>query len=415
MTGVAYGSVPFREQIEFFRRKPNVLTESYLDVFGAEHDHAFMVAGANRIDVLADFRVAIDRAISQGGTLEEFRRDFDRIVQTHGWDYNGGRNWRSRVIYETNLRQSYNAGRWEQLQRLKDVRPFWRYRHSDAVENPRPHHLAWDGMVLHADDQWWLYHYPANGYGCQCWVEGLNARDLQRLGKTGPDKAPPTVFQEVTIGVRSASGPRVVRTPVGVDPGFGYAPGRSAGQVGALPSTPPSMSGVLQQAMQSLLQKSTRLPAAPAAQLLAETMALPRAGGALSAGFEQWATLTAPFENGRYLIGAIDQDLLRSLQSHSLVPFTAAIEVAAAAASRRVGAPMPAVLRDAAAVLLDVRDRSLLFVSPPGDFDQVQLAVAFGTRDTEANAAGPASLADLGEIRAAIAAGRLVLLRGSLG
>ena len=35
-----------------------------------------------------------------------------------GWA-NGGRNWRTRVIFETNLRTSYAAGRWQQLQRIE--------------------------------------------------------------------------------------------------------------------------------------------------------------------------------------------------------------------------------------------------------------------------------------------------------
>ncbi|HEL3182401.1 TPA: hypothetical protein UME25_004593, partial [Stenotrophomonas maltophilia] len=95
MAGVAYAQLPFREQIEFFRRKKNVLTESYLDVWESEHDSSFMVAGANRDALLADFRQSIDRVIAEGRTLQQFREDFDRIVATHGWDYNGGRNWRS--------------------------------------------------------------------------------------------------------------------------------------------------------------------------------------------------------------------------------------------------------------------------------------------------------------------------------
>ena len=157
MATVGYGTVPFAEQIEFFRRKRNVLTESWLDLWESEHDTAFMVAGANRDDLVADFARAIEKAAADGATLEEFRRDFDRIVSIYGWDYKGGRNWRSRVIYETNLRQSYNAGRWKQLQDLKKVRPWWRYRHSDAVEHPRPEHEAWDGMILHCDDPWWQF------------------------------------------------------------------------------------------------------------------------------------------------------------------------------------------------------------------------------------------------------------------
>lgn len=116
MADVAYGSLPFREMIAFFRRKLNMPTQAWTDVYAAEHEWAFMVAGANRDAIVRDFREAVEKAIAEGTTLEEFRRDFDAIVARYGWDYNGGRDWRTRVIYETNLNTSYAAGRWEQLQ-----------------------------------------------------------------------------------------------------------------------------------------------------------------------------------------------------------------------------------------------------------------------------------------------------------
>lgn len=227
MASAAYGSLPFQEQIHFFRRKLNVTTESWTDVYAAEHDNAFMVAGANRDDLVTDFRTAVERAITEGRTLEDFRKDFDRIVAEHGWDYTGGRNWRSRVIYETNLRTSYMAGRYEQLQFVKAVRPYWQYVHSDAVEMPRPIHQSWNGLIIHADDPWWQWHFPINAWGCQCTVIALSLRDLRDMGRDGPDQAPAIEWEERTIGQRSPGGPRVVRVPRGIDPGFEYAPGRS--------------------------------------------------------------------------------------------------------------------------------------------------------------------------------------------
>ena len=112
MADVAYGSLPFREMIEFFRRKLNMPTQAWTDVYAAEHEWAFVVAGANRDAIVRDFREAVEKAIAEGTTLEEFRRDFDAIVARYGWDYNGGRDWRTRVIYETNLNTSYAAGLW---------------------------------------------------------------------------------------------------------------------------------------------------------------------------------------------------------------------------------------------------------------------------------------------------------------
>lgn len=224
---VSATSLPFREQNEFLRRKLNLPTNGWTDVYGREHDYAFTVAGANRDDLVADFHQAVQRAIEGGTTLEAFRKDFDRLVAKYGWSYNGGRNWRSRVIYETNMRSSYMAGRYEQLLAMREERPYWQYLHSDAVEFPRPQHEAWNGMVLRWDDPWWQYHFPINAWGCQCSVRALSYDDLVRMGKTGPDTAPPIVFEQRTIGQRSPQGPRTVEVPVGIDPGFEHIPGQS--------------------------------------------------------------------------------------------------------------------------------------------------------------------------------------------
>ena len=234
MAEAAYGSLPFAEQIAFFRRKLNLPTDGWTDVYTAEHDWAFVVAGANRDAIVADFRAAVEKAVADGTTLETFRQDFDAIVARHGWDYNGGRDWRSRVIYETNLNTSYAAGRYEQLQEA----PYWQYEHADWVTNPRHDHLAWDGLVLARDDPWWQTHYPPNGWGCQCSVRGLWPRDLQRLGKDAPDEAPAVRLLEREIGQRSINGPRTVRVPAGIDPGFEYAPG-AARLRGAVPPERP--------------------------------------------------------------------------------------------------------------------------------------------------------------------------------
>lgn len=224
MANVAYGSLPFKEQIEFFRRKANVPTNSYVDIYNNEHDYAFVVAGANRNALLNDFRIAIDKAISQDTTLDEFRKDFAEIVERHGWSYNGSFSWRTRIIYETNLNSSYQAGRYQQLRDAKF--PYMEYLHSDYVEHPRELHQSWDHLVLDFNDPWWNTHFPPNGYGCQCRVRGRTKGDLKRMGKNHPDNAPTINWVDRVIGENSGN-PRIVRVPEGIDPSFEHIPGQS--------------------------------------------------------------------------------------------------------------------------------------------------------------------------------------------
>ncbi|ENS3374136.1 hypothetical protein ACEZ7K_003619, partial [Salmonella enterica] len=203
---VSYGSLPFSEQVAFFRRKFSTKTDAWTDVYGSAHDYEFMVAGANRDALLADLRTAVEKGLD-GGTLETFRKDFAAIVARYGWSYNGGFEWRSRTIYETNLRSAYMAGRYRQLMDMRDTHPYWEYVHSDVVEHPRQDHLGWNGMVMRADDPWWIYHFPVNAWGCQCSVIARTEDDLRRMGKDGPDTAPPVKFIARVIGQRSPGGP----------------------------------------------------------------------------------------------------------------------------------------------------------------------------------------------------------------
>ncbi len=176
-----------------------------------------MIAGAYKAELLADFRTAVDRAIADGVTLRDFRKDFDRIVAKHGWSYNGSRNWRSEVIYSTNIRTSYAAGRWAQLTD-PDMMKFYGYlvyRHGDS-RVPRPQHLAWDGVTLPTDDPWWDSHYVPNGWGCKCRVFAATKEEWRAAGKKG--QAPPSPLDPKT------------GEPVGIDKGWGYNVGKAAGK-----------------------------------------------------------------------------------------------------------------------------------------------------------------------------------------
>ena len=49
---------------------------------------------------------------------------------------------------------------------------------------------------------------------------------MKRLGKAGPDPAPAVETRTVTVGAQGPT-PRTVTVPVGIDPGWAYAPGKS--------------------------------------------------------------------------------------------------------------------------------------------------------------------------------------------
>ena len=216
--------LPFEEAIRFFRQKTRTPTAHWTDVWRTAHSHAFMVAGAATDALLEDFQDEIKQALEEGTTLQTFREAFDTIVEKHGWDYNGSPGWRSKIIYETNLATAFSAGRYAQLTEPDTLKvyPYWTYVHSGS-QHPRLQHLAWNGLTLRADDPFWDTHYPPNGWRCGCRVAATSVPDLRRMGKDGPDTAPPI---EMRTWVNPRTGAKH-QIPVGIDAGFDYNPGKA--------------------------------------------------------------------------------------------------------------------------------------------------------------------------------------------
>ncbi|MDV7340981.1 PBECR2 nuclease fold domain-containing protein [Terasakiella sp. A23] len=216
--------VAFKEAIDYFRQKVNLPTDAWTDVWEETHTKAFVVAGANKAAIVEDFRSAIFKAVSDGTSLEEFRKDFDKIVDDHGWSYKGKRGWRTRVIYHTNLRSSYMAGKWAQIERVKALRPYLIY---DAVNDgkTRPKHREWDGLVYPVDHQFWVIHFPSNGFFCRCTVRSLSARDVKQMGLSVSSAMPPDPM--VYHSIQTPHGMMEVQTPAGIDPGFAFNVGKN--------------------------------------------------------------------------------------------------------------------------------------------------------------------------------------------
>ncbi len=210
---------PFAEQVAFFRQKLNLPTERWDDLVHEEHDRAFMVAGAQGADLLADLNAAVLKSKEQGTGLNAFRKDFREIVAKHGWTgwtgegSQAGFNWRTKVIYQTNMATSYAAGRYQQLTdpELLSILPYWQYKHADGVLYPRPLHVAWNGLTLPHDHPFWQTHFPPNGWGCHCRLIAVSKSDY---------------LQAIANGKGPANAPAAGNID-GIDAGFAYTPGAS--------------------------------------------------------------------------------------------------------------------------------------------------------------------------------------------
>lgn len=181
------GRLAFEEAIAAFAQRLDLVgTRRYDDLRAEEHYRAFAVAGAMKADLLTDLHEAVRKAVVDGGTIQEFRKDFFATVEKHGWSgWTGegtkhGEAWRTRVIYQANTRKAYSTGRYAQLTdpEMLAVRPFWKWQHSGLARDPRPEHQAWHGMTLRHDHPFWQAGFPPRippDYGCGCYVVAVRA------------------------------------------------------------------------------------------------------------------------------------------------------------------------------------------------------------------------------------------------
>lgn len=228
--------LPPEEALKFFRGKGLTASFNYQDVVREEHAMGFTVAKMTDLDLLADTRTAVDKALAEGQTFEQFRGGLMPTLQARGWwgrqvvtdPETGaetvaqlGSSRRLQTIFQTNLSTSYAAGNWAQVEENAKEAPYLMY---DAIldDRTRPEHRAWDGTVLRYDDPWWGSHTPPCGYNCRCSVVQLSGDEAKRRGLQTDLPAPPSPTREV---VNSRTG-EVSQVPVGVDPGFDYNPGK---------------------------------------------------------------------------------------------------------------------------------------------------------------------------------------------
>ena len=214
-------------------------TFNWWDVWQQEHAAAFMVSGVAQLDVLQLVRDQVEDALRTGRSFNAFFKALMPALAEKGWwgdvsitDPRTGEQRitrfdeaRLRLILDTNLRQSYAAGRWQAAVRNRKRQPLLLYR-TMRDERVRLSHRAWDGVALPIDHTWWATHYPPNGWRCRCRAIAVSETGLQRYRDDGfkiTTEAPPlnmVRYLDKRTGLES-------EVPAGIDPGFAYNPGQA--------------------------------------------------------------------------------------------------------------------------------------------------------------------------------------------
>ncbi|MCE1160875.1 MAG: phage head morphogenesis protein [Burkholderiales bacterium] len=220
--GVKFEPLKNKAAIDFLKNKVPEVTKHWDDWLAPMHAHSFTIAGAPSVDFVKDMQAALVSNIEQGLTIADFRKKFDVIVKDYGWSYNGKRGWRTKVIYQTNMRSARMAALWQQIQTNKDVAPYLEYV-SVLDGRTTKNCKAWDDLVLPVDDVFWMTHYPPNHWGCRATVRQLSETSLLRLNKS-VGTSPLINRRDV---VNQGTGEVYHNVPQGIAPGWDYNVGQS--------------------------------------------------------------------------------------------------------------------------------------------------------------------------------------------
>lgn len=363
------------EAIAYFTRRGLKLEASFdwRDMWQDCHATAFTVAKSTGFDILGDVRDACSDVLAKGRTFRDFAQELTPRLAAKGWwgrktmvdpltgeerTVQLGSARRLRTIYDVNLRTAQAAGAWEQIQRVKEARPWLRYVAIDDSRT-RQQHRSWHNTVLRADDPWWRTHYPPNGWKCRCTVQQLSGSDLAEFG-LAPSTAP---VIEMRPWINKRTG-QTVFVPDGIDPGFGYNVG---------------IAGMRQNAARVAMEKLIGLPPGVGATAMTELgFALPQAEKELEAWIESIATKVNAGDfrptGTRRVVGAFSDRVLAFLGARGIEPASGAITVSDndiihALRSAKV-APLPAsvwqrlpsLLAAPEAIYWDKQDPGLVYV-----------------------------------------------------
>ncbi len=398
------------------------VTYDWHELWQDEHARAFTVSRLTRADLLEAIRQRIEASVQGDLSRRDFMRDVKAMLREAGWWGENrvltpdGREVKTRfgprrlaLIYDVNTRMAYAAGRWERIQAAKASHPFLRYV-TRADERVRQSHRQWHNVTLPVDDPWWQTHYPPCGWRCRCTAVALRAKDVDgnpSLKRQAPDEPLVEWKNPVTGELR--------QVPYAIDPGFGYNVGEAAARWRGL--------------VEAARDKVARYAAATGAGLADDLAPLVERDWA---GWVEEA-LAGRERNRLGWLGVISPLDLAHLVQAGIEPLSAEVMVRPgllrgpkAARHARDGdvipdalwRVLPALFRQARALLVDVKSGKPLWVLPGGGDGTAQLAMQVdfvtGRPKRTTNAMVSAYRVTLGNLRNRLREGSVRLLWGSL-
>lgn len=175
------------DAIRWFRDKLRMPDSEYYALEARARARAFTVSGVADLDIMSEVWRAVDRAITDGTTLADFRADaLEGLKEQWGGEIPG----RLETIFRTNVQSAYSAGRYR-FNTKPETRQSHPYSAFHAVLDDRTTDecAIADGTVLPTEDPWWFDHQPPLHFNCRSDVTAVTPEEAHELGvdQDGPD------------------------------------------------------------------------------------------------------------------------------------------------------------------------------------------------------------------------------------
>ncbi len=197
--GISSDPVRFEEAIAALRRRVPMTDDVFSALEADELEFAFTVADVAQLDVVLDVYEAIQSAVADGTTFEDFKAAVgDSLESAWGEEYGA----RLDGVFRTNVMTAYNGGRHAAAMAVKDDRPYWRF---DGADDGRTSDICRPciGVILAADHAWWRTHYPILHPNCRHRVSTLTKAQAEHEGITD---RPPSVDVPAGFGLAPSGG-----------------------------------------------------------------------------------------------------------------------------------------------------------------------------------------------------------------
>lgn len=176
MPEIVLEAVNPEKAIEYWATKRPLSAKEKRELEKGARDRAMTVSGLNRQKQLAAVHDALRKALEDGATLADFKKEIRPLIEKQGWT-----SWRVENIFCTNLAAAYSAGAWAEIQDTKDAFPYLEYVAVND-DRTRPSHAVLSGLIFPVDHEFWARNYPPNGFGCRCTTAPVSRWRAEKTG-----------------------------------------------------------------------------------------------------------------------------------------------------------------------------------------------------------------------------------------